>query len=353
MDLTTLFNQARSHYKSGRPFVLFKKPNTEHIQGYFQLSETNHVVTQDVNEGFLFADFSGKRQRIILKNDADYFSVSMEESNVSWTSKSLATRSSAKEKQTHLDLVRNGVCHIESDLSEKIVLSRCEQFELPYFSIETSFRFICYNYKNAMCYVWFHPETGLWLGATPEILLSIDRNELRTMSLAGTQLFSNQEVVHWSHKERKEQQYVTDYIAQILKEELEEVSVSEPYTIQAGSLLHLRTDLKATLKRNTDVFGLVQRLHPTPAVCGVPKEEALNFILTKEGYDREFYTGYLGELNGYANCELYVNLRCVKIDGSKASVYVGGGITRDSNPEDEWFETEEKSKVIKKALAFG
>ena len=173
------------------------------------------------------------------------------------------------------------------------------------------------------------------------------------MSLAGTQLFSNKKVVHWGSKERTEQQYVTDYIAQILGAELGALAVSEPYTIQAGSLVHLRTDLKATVKDDTDVLDLVQRLHPTPAVCGVPKEEALNFIVANEGYDREFYTGYLGELKGFTNCDLYVNLRCVKIDDSKASIFVGGGITSDSNPEDEWFETVEKSKVIKKALAVG
>ena len=111
--------------------------------------------------------------------------------------------------------------------------------------------------------------------------------------------------------------------------------------------------------------------NPTPAVCGLPKDAAKQFILNNENYNREFYTGFLGELNmktqqkarlGKRNIEnraytytkrstqLYVNLRCMQLKGNKAMVYVGGGITQSSIAEREWEETVSKSLVIKSIL---
>ena len=75
------------------------------------------------------------------------------------------------------------------------------------------------------------------------------------------------------------------------------------------------------------------------------------FIVKNEGYDREFYTGFLGELNVDGQTNLFVNLRCMKVENNLVHIFVGGGITIDSNVEDEWQETVEKSKVVKKALA--
>ena len=91
-------------------------------------------------------------------------------------------------------------------------------------------------------------------------------------------------------------------------------------------------------------------LHPTPAVCGLPKEEAKQFILDNELYNRDFYTGFLGELNLKGQTNLYVNLRCMQLKDNRISIYVGGGITADSNAENEWEETVIKAKVMKNAL---
>jgi isochorismate synthase len=91
-------------------------------------------------------------------------------------------------------------------------------------------------------------------------------------------------------------------------------------------------------------------LHPTPAVCGLPKAAAKDFILQNENYDRCYYTGFLGEINTNLKTELFVNLRCVEIIDTFAAIYVGGGITLDSNPEDEWLETSNKTNTIKSVL---
>lgn len=96
---------------------------------------------------------------------------------------------------------------------------------------------------------------------------------------------------------------------------------------------------------------LINALHPTPAVCGLPKAVAEAFILQNENYDRSYYSGYLGELNLNERTSLFVNLRCVELENNLASIYVGGGITADSIPENEWEETVSKAEVMKKVLS--
>ncbi len=91
-------------------------------------------------------------------------------------------------------------------------------------------------------------------------------------------------------------------------------------------------------------------MHPTPAVAGYPKQKAIDFILENENYNREFYTGYFGFINKDKSSKLFVNLRCMQIEKKKLSVYVGGGITKDSNPLNEWQETEDKSKTLLSVL---
>ena len=103
-------------------------------------------------------------------------------------------------------------------------------------------------------------------------------------------------------------------------------------------------------KLKFDLKNLLNTLHPTPAVCGLPKEAAKFFILQNEKYDRTYYSGFLGEINDDFDTELFVNLRCAKIEKNVAQIYVGGGITKESNPEKEWSETHLKTNTIKSIL---
>ena len=101
---------------------------------------------------------------------------------------------------------------------------------------------------------------------------------------------------------------------------------------------------------------MIRILHPTPAVCGFSREIAREFIIENENYNRSFYTGFLGELNlqnfnkDKKKSALFVNLRCMKIENNKVSIFVGGGITKGSNAEKEWQETVFKSKTMKYVL---
>ena len=179
------------------------------------------------------------------------------------------------------------------------------------------------------------------------------------MALAGTQEYKGCLDVIWENKEKEEQQIVTDFIIENIKPLAEHIKISEVETVRAGNLLHLKTMVSARIKTGKlNLKEIISDLHPTPAVCGFPKLKAKQFILKHEHYNREFYAGYLGELNyekrAYAvtkKCtQLYVNLRCMQIKDNKALVYVGGGITKESDSEKEWDETVSKSMVIKSIL---
>jgi isochorismate synthase len=110
------------------------------------------------------------------------------------------------------------------------------------------------------------------------------------------------------------------------------------------------------LKSKKILKKVIASLHPTPAVCGLPKHSAKNFIRENEGYNREYYSGFLGELNidlvtfKTLQTDLFVNLRCMKIIKDKAQLFIGCGITKDSNPEAEYLETVNKSMTMKKII---
>jgi isochorismate synthase len=254
------------------------------------------------------------------------------------------------DREKHILLVEKALDKINYNELKKVVVSREEEVILTSFDLLVIFKKLLIKYINAFVYVWYHPKVGLWFGASPETLLSISDANFRTMSLAGTQVYKANEVV-WKKKEREEQQLVTSFIENQLESLSNNLSIDKAETIKAGNLLHLRTSVKGTLNTSSSIKELIRALHPTPAVCGLPRETAKKFIQQNENYKRTFYTGFLGELNiknQYSS--LFVNLRCMCIEGEIAIIYVGGGITKDSNAKKEWEETIAKSKTMKKVL---
>lgn len=244
---------------------------------------------------------------------------------------------------------------IESGAFEKAVLSRIKVVEGDHrHKLVATFMKMCATYPYSMAYI-FQVEDQLWLGATPEILASVQKGVFRTLSLAATRLNTpeNKKLAAWGEKELQEQQYVTDYIERILRScDLSSIRMSPRYVRQAGNLLHLCTDF---ICDGEEVSGkmsqVLNALHPTPAVCGMDTEAARNFLLDLEKHDRQYYSGYLGPVNIVAGeIALYVNLRCMRVCSEYAHIFVGGGITADSIAEDEWQETVMKSKTILSVL---
>ena len=259
-------------------------------------------------------------------------------------------------------LVERAIQTICTTPVEKIVTSRATQVPLPAsFSPMTVFRRLCRRYPHAFVSLVSIPEVGTWIGATPETLLSLDSETIYTVALAGTQALSAQvslDEVEWRAKEIEEYALVSDYIRHFLHQ-FDWVSYQEsrPRTVSAGNLAHLRSDFYIR-PRHIDYLPrlgnlILEHLHPTSAVCGMPRADALRFILENEGYDRAFYSGFLGPVHIRGQSQLFVNLRCMQLAADNAILYVGGGITRDSIPAQEWQETVWKTKTLLPVLDLG
>lgn len=208
-------------------------------------------------------------------------------------------------------------------------------------------------YPKAHITIFFLPEMGLWLSASPEILVEKEsKNLLKTMALAGTMPYYGQELKSqgWTEKEIEEQALVSDFV----KEKLTEAGFflfqqSGPATIEAGNLLHLRTDFLVAAPEPEHFQKLVSALHPTSAVCGSPRESALDWLAENEGFDRKFYAGCAGMISSEGS-KMVVLLRAACVTFNQITLYAGAGITQASIPEKEWAETEEKLKTFRRIL---
>ena len=346
------FIKIQNHLKEQLPFVMYSKPNSNRIASIFQHDDTLHEINDFTERGFAFVSFDGTKKYYISDDNTLIYIDYVKKYDFEFPEKEL--HFDEMDKQNFQKLVQKGIDAIENNKFEKVVLSRKEQTEVLDFDVVKTFQMLLHLYPSAFKYCLYHPKVGLWIGATPEQFIQIEDDNLNTVALAGTQLFN--ENVIWETKEKVEQLYVSNFIVDNLKEFSDKISVSVPYTFQAGSICHIKTDISVHLKSKEDLKKVIQKLHPTPAVCGFPKENATKFINENESYDREFYSGFLGELNvDIVNAkrntsDLFVNLRCMKVDENAVNIYVGCGITKDSIAEKEFMETVNKSMTMKKVL---
>ncbi len=257
----------------------------------------------------------------------------------------------------YTQLVRAGVAAIEARQVVKVVSSRAAHRPLPPdFDPLVAFAELSRQYERAFVSLVSVPGVGTWLGASPEVLAEVTADGFfHTMALAGTQPLvpghRPQDAI-WRQKEIEEQALVARYIVSCFKQlRLREYYEAGPRTVVAGELLHLRTDFEVDLKNvpaaaslGTDMLRL---LHPTSAVGGMPKAAALDFLQRHEGYDRAYYSGFLGPVNvaGPGVARLFVNLRCLQVRPTEAILYAGTGLTADSDPDREWHETELKLRT--------
>lgn len=325
------------------PFVMYRKPMEQEVVGIFQADDKLHKTMDFEERGFVFAPFNLSEGGILIRPDEIFTStfdvgkgLEREEPNVPDLG-----------KEEHIGLVAKGIAQIQSGNLRKVVLSRKMEVEVEA-SHPQIFKNLVRHYPNAFCYLFHHPKVGTWCGATPETLVRVKNNRLQTMSLAATLPFKADETPQWGQKEIEEQKMVSEYIGQRLEDIVDVLHIGKAESIRAGNLWHLKSEVNGTLSSETGIKEVITALHPTPAVCGIPYQEAKDFIDTHENYHRSFYTGFLGELNLHSNREisLFVNLRCMELNGNKASIFVGGGITSASHPESEWIETQNKSKTM-------
>lgn len=352
MQYSQLSQKIVEHFEKKLPFVLYSMPNTNTIIGVFQKTNSPTSTENLFEDSFVLAPFNVTEQsfQISIRTSVVVRCDEIPQFSINETPTTIDERH--EDKIAHICLVKAAIGKIETGSTQKIVVSRKKELRLQEFNLQKLCDSLFSQNPTAFRYIWYHPETHIWCGATPEVLIETKGANFSTMALAGTQKLNGKPIIFWEEKEKVEQQWVVDAIVDNLLDKTTALTVSKTQTHIAGNLAHLRTDIKGVLRTSKNALkNVIDALHPTPAVCGTPKKRAQAFILENEAYDREFYSGFLGVSNAMEDeTNLFVNLRCVKIEASKATLYAGGGITIDSNPEDEWEETHNKLQTMAKVL---
>ncbi len=349
----------------GLPFVVFRSPASMKVTLLWQENTTLHTFDAEKSNGFVFAPFLHNRPAYVIPNShsMEYImgTAALDIEVASNISSSETTPRPHKDIQLatkkHQSLVAAAIKKIKVSEFEKVVLARKESISFDLDPMQTLSKLLV-RYETAFCYWFFHPELGSWQGATPELLLKLDSSSLQTVSLAGTRKYDPFRSVEWSEKEYHEQRLVTDQMLSRLQGLGLSPVASETFNARAGNLWHLKTNIETYITAHVPLLSLIEALHPSAAICGLPREKALEFIEENEGFDRQFYAGYLGMINHRASAEgqknteaeLYVNLRCMSIEGTVANVFIGSGITTDSNPLKEWEETVHKAQTMTQVL---
>ena len=374
---------------SGGSFALWRKPNSSqlaYIQDFSQSPRRVSLQLEDLPAGFIvhpFADQADKKAFFIQGDRYEKLSLDsplnqedlpqwMQASRDSLPTAELkkqiaahlgklpqqANAAAGQEKAHFLNLVAKGIQAIEAGTLEKIVAARTKMIPLPTeFDLGKTLAKLLSSYPHSFVNFFHLPGIGTWMGASPEVLIETKGDYFYTMSLAGTQPAQGDNPLKsaaWTQKEIEEQALVSRYIVDCFKTiRLREYEEHGPKTVLAGNLLHLRSDFRV----NTQTTGfsnlgsvMLGLLHPTSAVCGMPRKEALAFLNTEEGWDRNFYAGFLGPVGIEQETSIYVNLRTASLGKEHALLYAGAGVTEDSVPEKEWEETELKCQIIGKFI---
>lgn len=368
------------------PVALWRLPGTAQTRlivadAYLKLAPGD--LLEELDAGFVIAPFekSGDRyflpaDRIFTFHDGQLQADSNEQkaSAMQWLrdgrqrvqrQKSQAVEASGAaidmdaERQSFLHIVEQSIAEIGRGSFEKVVPSRRRTVSLPAsFDLVECFHKLCEYYPEALISFVRIPAVGAWLGASPEVLVCVEnKSTFKTVALAGTQAFRpgvDIRSVSWTQKEIEEQALVGRYVISCFKKiRLREYNEQGPKTVVAGNLMHLKSeytvDMKATSFPHMGSV-MLDLLHPTSAVCGMPLDTSLAFLRKVEAYDRGFYAGYLGPVNVDNNMALFVNLRCMQLSGATATLYAGAGVTIDSVPEKEWEETEMKFETLLNVL---
>lgn len=377
--LSFLLYQAQ---EGSSPLALWREPGSalKHViisEQYRKLE--NPATLEDLDPGFLMAPFDKNKSRLFLpadllftfgegrlKNDAG----PRQETSAQWLNAQLRAGLSGKrivhtpaptnvaaesDRDGFLEMIQKGIREIEQGTFEKIVPSRSKTVSLsPTFDVIESFQKLCDHYPTALISLVRIPGVGCWLGASPELLVCLqDKTIFKTVALAGTLPFTpGSDIRHiaWTQKEIEEQALVERYVISCFKKiRLREYEEHGPRTVIAGNLVHLKSEFTVDIKAaNFPQLGsvMLNLLHPTSAVCGMPLEPSLQFLQANEKHDRGFYAGYLGPVNIENNISLFVNLRCMQVTGTEGILYAGAGVTIDSVPEKEWEETEIKFNTL-------
>ncbi len=360
----------RLPHQTGCQLVIQSEGEPEELQTAFALSG---------KKGFVIAPFMIEKNHpvLLLRPDVNV-SLSPEDlldaETCSWAGQIQDVLSAPKQDEkakrasyTHYAIdFANFHSHIIEGEFSKIVLARCSYESNPEgYSALQLFVSACQAYPRMFVALVSAHRCGTWLMATPEVLLKGSGLHWSTMSLAGTMVLRDDQLdfdnppspkphdsqeIAWNIKNIQEQRYVSTYITERLEQVASFIEEKGPYTMRAGNLVHLRSDFSFVLPSLSKVGELIHALYPTPAVCGLPKDAARDFIIHNEFTPRGYYSGFVGPLDPEVDTQLFVSLRCMRFVEDGCCLYAGGGLLADSDMATEWKETEDKMMTMRTLL---
>ncbi|HEY5589426.1 MAG TPA: isochorismate synthase [Paludibacter sp.] len=352
--------------KQNIPFASYRLPLqsdiTTLVQHHSMPEKLESLQNIDQKSGFIMAPFveTEKQGAFLLKPDnifysnkisAEFIETLQQNSRFLSAEKPSGSEISTTPPADFISQVNMAVKAIEEGQFHKVVLSKVRLEKLnENFEASTFFLRLCEKYPHAFVYMILLPQVGCWIGATPEPLLVIENELVKTVSLAGTQIATEAEIDSyvWSNKEIEEQGIVTVFVEHTLQSlDIKKYSKIGPTNYRAANLIHLKTAFEFSQSDLKNRLGdFLKALHPTPSVGGLPKDAAREFILNNEKHDRAYYTGFLGPINIENKSQVFVNLRCLQLFDKKFVLYSGAGITASSIAEKEWEETDNKMMTM-------
>lgn len=254
--------------------------------------------------------------------------------------------------------VNEAVKVIQSDSLDKVVLAR----ELiAHSDAPIDARIVLHNLAKDYPGTWVYSNNGL-VGATPELLVRLNNSMVVSRILAGTISKTGDDnkdlalaaSLARSSKDLEEHEYAVRSVADALEPFCKSTNVPEaPFVLHLSNVMHLATDVTGAIKEGhkvTDIFTLLQKLHPSAAVCGTPTQGAAKLIRELEGINRRRYAGPIGWIDAKGDGEQGIALRCGYITGNEIHAFAGCGIVAGSDADHEVAESQAKFLPIINAL---
>lgn len=349
-------------------FAAYRLPLQKHVMLNRRHDEPEVIASAaELNgrEGFVIAPFAADSKCPILLLHAEWEATEVDALCSDDEALSIINTNNAEmRKHYHTDF-SNFHSQLTEEKFSKIVLARSLKIDVDKTPDPLClFARACRMYPRMFVALFSTDISGTWLVATPEILLSGTGGDMATMALAGTMQLSGKQLafdtpeddgtsrntIVWSEKNRQEQHYVETYITECIEHFADDFSKTKPYTTRAGNLVHLRTDIKFRLSNTSQLGDVLEAMHPTPAVCGIPKHQTQEFIIDNESGPRRYYSGFAGPISANGDTHLYVSLRCMQIRGKEMRLYAGGGLLKESTEQREWDETEAKMLTMRSVI---
>jgi isochorismate synthase len=266
----------------------------------------------------------------------------------------------AMSRESWTDLVNNALKSIRSGAFRKLVpvrrtvLTLTQPIDPPTVLSRASAK-----YRECTRF-WIEREDHSFVGASPERLIRVKERDIETDALAGSlprapadDLDALIAELRAHKKNKREHREVVDALKAVLLPLTDELTVSDvPLVRSLANLVHLWTPITATLKQKIHPLQLVALLHPTPAIAGTPKEQAVRWLLANEPVGRGWFSGPVGWFDARGHGAFVVALRSMVLCENRAWLYAGAGVVEGSDPDAEYEETAAKLNAMRTALGF-